>query len=102
VHASTLDEKCFVAHGAVLIGVKLAYCKFVPPATLVDPQDKADAPGPLPDNLKHFNEEVVKVNREFSKGKQGICRQLPKYRPLIDLIVGNRQVNRKFATSYGL
>src|SRR5664279_2083877 len=42
VHASTLGEKCFVAHGAVVISVKLADGKFVPPATLVDTQAKAD------------------------------------------------------------
>jgi carbonic anhydrase/acetyltransferase-like protein (isoleucine patch superfamily) len=66
VHASTLGSKCFVAHGAVVIGVKLADGKFVPPATLVDTQDKADALGSIPDNLKHFNEEVVKVNKEFA------------------------------------
>ena len=65
VHASTLGEKCFVAHGAVVISVKLADGKFVPPATLVDTQAKADALGPVPDNLKHFNEELVKVNKEF-------------------------------------
>ncbi len=66
VHASTLGKKCFVAHGAVVVGVKLADGKFVPPATLVDSQEKADALGPIPDNLKHFNEEVVKVNKEFA------------------------------------
>ncbi len=68
VHASTLGMKCFVAHGAVVIGVKLADGKFVPPATLVDSQDKADGLGPIPDNLKHFNEEVVNVNKEFAEG----------------------------------
>jgi len=66
VHASILGEKCFVAHGAIVIGVKLADGKFVPPATLVDTQDKANALGPIPDNLKHFNEEVVNVNKEFA------------------------------------
>ena len=66
VHASTFGEKCFVAHGAVVVGVKLSDGKFVPPATLIDTQDKADALGPIPDNLKHFNEEVVKVNKEFA------------------------------------
>ena len=66
VHASTLGEKCFVAHGAVVIGVKLADGKFVPPATLVDTQYKADALGYIPDDLKHFNEEVIKINKEFA------------------------------------
>jgi carbonic anhydrase/acetyltransferase-like protein (isoleucine patch superfamily) len=68
VHASSLGKKCFIAHGAVVIGVKLSDGKFVPPATLVDTQDKADAIGPIPDNLKHFNDEVVKVNKEFAAG----------------------------------
>lgn len=66
VHASTLGEKCFVAHGAVVIGVNLADGKFVPPASLVDTQEKADALGRIPDNLRYFNDEVVKVNKEFA------------------------------------
>lgn len=66
VHASTLGEKCFVAHGAVIIGVKIADGKFVPPATLVDTQHKADILGYIPDNLKYFNDEVIKVNKEFA------------------------------------
>jgi len=66
VHASTLGEKCFVAHGAMVIDMKHAEGKFVSPVTLVDTQAKADALGPVPDNLKHFNEELVKVNKEFA------------------------------------
>lgn len=66
VHASTLGEKCFVAHGAVVIGVDLADGKFVPPATLVDTQYKADTLGYTPDNLRYFNDEVIKVNKEFA------------------------------------
>ena len=66
VHASTLGKKCFVGHGAVVIGVKLADGMFVPHGALVDSQDKADALGSVPDNLKHFNEEVVGVNNEFA------------------------------------
>ena len=50
----------------MVVGVKLADGKFVPPATLVDTQDKADAHGTIPENLRHFNEEVVKVNKEFA------------------------------------
>jgi len=67
VHASTLGKKCFVGHAATVIGVKLADGKFVPNGALVDTQEKADALGPIPESLKHFNEEVVEVNREFAK-----------------------------------
>jgi len=66
VHASTLGNKCFVGHGAVVIGIKLANGKFVPHGALVDSQEKADALGPVPESLKHFNEEVVHVNKEFA------------------------------------
>jgi carbonic anhydrase/acetyltransferase-like protein (isoleucine patch superfamily) len=67
VHASTLGKKCFVGHAATVIGVTLTDGKFVPHGALVDKQEKADALGPVPESLKHFNEEVVEVNREFAK-----------------------------------
>jgi len=67
VHASTLGKKCFVGHAAAVIGVKLADGKFVPHGSVIDAQEKADALGPVPDALKHFNDEVVEVNREFAK-----------------------------------
>jgi len=67
VHASTLGKKCFVGHAAAVIGVSLADGKFVPHCALVDTQEKADALGPVPESLKHFNEEVVGVNCEFAK-----------------------------------
>lgn len=66
VHASTLGKGCFVGHGASVIGVKLADGKFVPHSALIDSQEKADALGPVPEHLKHFNEEVVEVNCEFA------------------------------------
>jgi carbonic anhydrase len=68
VHASTLGKKCFVGHAAAVIGVKLAEGKYVPHGAIVDTQEKADLLGPVPESLKHFNEEVVEVNCEFAKG----------------------------------
>jgi carbonic anhydrase/acetyltransferase-like protein (isoleucine patch superfamily) len=67
VHNSSLGKRCFVGHGALLIGVKLDDGKFVPHGTLIDSQEKADALGPVPESLKHFNEEVVEVNKEFAE-----------------------------------
>ena len=66
VHASTLGKKCFVGHAAAVIGVSLADGKFVPHGAVVDSQEKADSLGTVPDALKHFNDEVVEVNREFA------------------------------------
>ncbi len=67
VHASTLGKKCFVGHAGAVIGVKLADGRFVPHGAIVDSQAKADALGPIPDGLQHFNEEVVHVNKEFAQ-----------------------------------
>lgn len=67
VHASTLGKKCFVGHAAAVIGVKLPDGKFVPHGAVIDSQEKADALGGVPEALKHFNDEVVEVNREFAK-----------------------------------
>ena len=66
IHASTLGKKCFVGHAAAVIGVKLADGKFVPHGALVDSQEKADNLGTVPESLRHFNEEVVHVNKEFA------------------------------------
>lgn len=68
VHASTLEKKCFVGHAASVIGVRLAEGRFVPHGAVVDTQEKADLLGAIPEALKHFNQEVVEVNREFAKG----------------------------------
>lgn len=67
VHASNLGKKCFVGHAAAVIGVTLADGKFVPHGAVVDSQEKADSLGTVPDALKHFNDEVVEVNREFAR-----------------------------------
>ncbi len=67
VHSSTLGKNCFIGHGAIVVGVKLEDGKFVPHGALVDSQDKADALGPVPENLRRFNEEVVGVNKEFAR-----------------------------------
>lgn len=67
VHASTLGNKCFVGHLSLVVGVKLPDGSFVPPGTVVDSQEKAEKLGPVPDNLRGFNDGVVKVNTEFAK-----------------------------------
>jgi carbonic anhydrase/acetyltransferase-like protein (isoleucine patch superfamily) len=67
VHNSVIGERCFVGHGAMVIGIKLSNGKFVPHGALIDSQEKADGLGSIPDSLKHFNEEVVEVNKEFAE-----------------------------------
>jgi len=68
VHSSTIGQKCFVGHAAAVIGVKIADGKFVPHGAIVDSSEKAESLGEVPENLRHFNEEVVNVNKEFALG----------------------------------
>ena len=55
-----------MGHGAIVIGVNLADDRFVPHGALVDSQLKADELGPVPEDLLHFNDEVIKVNVELA------------------------------------
>lgn len=63
VHDSVVGRGCFVGIGAVVVGVEVADGRFVPHGTIVDTQDKADALGVATDAHRHFNEDVVDVNR---------------------------------------
>ncbi|HWQ19930.1 MAG TPA: carbonate dehydratase [Methanotrichaceae archaeon] len=74
VHASTMGCKCFVGHGAVVIGIRLKDGKYVPHGAVIDSQNRADELGPVPEHLKDFNEDVVKVNNEFAKGYPSMTR----------------------------
>lgn len=63
VHDSVVHRGCFVGIGAVVVGVEVPEGRFVPHGTIIDTQDKADALGLATDTHRHFNEDVVDVNR---------------------------------------
>ena len=63
VHDSVVGRGCFVGIAAVVVGVEVADGRFVPHGTIVDTQDKADALGLATEAHRHFNEDVVEVNR---------------------------------------
>ena len=63
VHDSVVSRGCFVGIAAVVVGVELAEGRFVPHGAIIDTQDKADALGAATDAHRHFNEDVVDVNR---------------------------------------
>jgi SulP family sulfate permease len=63
VHDSVVGRGCFVGIGAVVVGVQVADGRWVPHGTIVDTQDKADALPLATDAHRHFNEDVVDVNR---------------------------------------
>lgn len=63
VHDSVVGRGCFVGIGAIVVGVEVADGRFVPHGHIVDTQDKADALGVASEAQRHFNEDVVDVNR---------------------------------------
>ena len=63
VHDSVVGARCFIGIGAVVVGVEIPDGKFVPHGTIVDSRDKVDALPPVDDAQRHFNEDVVDVNR---------------------------------------
>lgn len=68
VHSSKIGKKCFIGHGSKVIGVHISDGRFVPHGAIIDCQEKADRLGPVPEDLVHFNEDVVSVNVELARG----------------------------------
>jgi sulfate permease, SulP family len=63
VHDSVVGARCFVGIGAVVVGVEIPDGRFVPHGRIVD-SAAAVAALPVADaGHKHFNEDVVEVNR---------------------------------------
>ncbi|MEA2753681.1 MAG: sulfate permease, SulP family, partial [Myxococcales bacterium] len=63
VHDSVVGSSCFVGIGAVVVGVEIPDGRFVPHGRIVDSADAVDALPPITEAHKHFNEDVVEVNR---------------------------------------
>jgi sulfate permease, SulP family len=63
VHDSVVGSGCFIGIAAVVVGVEVPDGRWVPHGTTVDTQTKADALPPATDAHRHFNEDVVDVNR---------------------------------------
>ncbi|MBN1785557.1 MAG: carbonate dehydratase [Candidatus Methanofastidiosa archaeon] len=68
VASSDVGKNCFISHNSTVLGVKIADNRFVPPGTVVQTQDEADILGMVPPAQAGFNDEVVEVNCELSKG----------------------------------
>jgi SulP family sulfate permease len=63
VHDAVVGANCFIGIGAVVVGVEIPDGRFVPHGRIVD---SAEAVAALPganEGHKHFNEDVVEVNR---------------------------------------
>jgi len=63
VHDSIVGSHCYIGIGAVVVGVEIPDGRYVPHGAVVDTADKVDALPRVTDAHKHFNEDVVEVNR---------------------------------------
>lgn len=67
VHKSVVGERCYIGFGAVVNGVAIADGRFVPDGSVINEQRLADALAPVPEDRRHFNEEVVEYNKKLVK-----------------------------------
>jgi SulP family sulfate permease len=63
VHDSIVGRGCFIGIGAVVVGVSVPDGRSVPHGSIIDTQDKADGLPTATDAHRHFNEDVVDVNK---------------------------------------
>ena len=63
VHDAVVGRHCFLGIGAIVVGVEVPDGRFVPAGSVIDNQDKVDALPLVVEAHRHFNEDVVDVNR---------------------------------------
>ena len=70
VHDSIVGANCFIGHGALVIGVEIPDGRHVPNGRIVDSADAVSALPLAGEIHKHFNEDVVEVNRGLAQAYQ--------------------------------
>lgn len=63
VHDAIVGARCFLGISAVVVGVEIPEGRAVPAGAIIDTQAKANALAPVGTEQRHFNEDVVEVNR---------------------------------------
>lgn len=70
VHDSVVGERCFIGIGSVVVGVEIPDGKFVPHGQIIDSPAKVKALPDATEAHRHFNEDVVEVNRGLAAAYQ--------------------------------
>jgi SulP family sulfate permease len=63
VHDSIVGRGCYVGIGAVVVGVEIPDERYVPHGAIIDTKERALALLKVSSSHKHFNEDVVEVNK---------------------------------------
>jgi MFS superfamily sulfate permease-like transporter/carbonic anhydrase/acetyltransferase-like protein (isoleucine patch superfamily) len=70
VHDAVVGSHCFIGIGAVVVGVEVPDGRFVPHGRIVDSPEAVAALPLISDTHRHFNEDVVEVNRGLAVAYQ--------------------------------
>ncbi|RYG53915.1 hypothetical protein EON80_32235, partial [bacterium] len=81
VHNAVVGRGCYISIGAIVVGVEVPEGRFVPPGTIIDTAEKAQALGPSEYGHHHFNADVVEVNKglaaAYNKGNSPATQAHP-------------------------
>lgn len=55
----------YISSGALIMGVRIAQKRFVPPGAIIDTQQLANALSPIPKDKGEFTQRVLQVNTQF-------------------------------------
>jgi SulP family sulfate permease len=67
VHDSTIGNGCYIGIGAVVVGVEVPDEKYIPHGAVIDNQEKVRSLVRVSPLHKHFNEDVVEVNKGLAE-----------------------------------
>ncbi|HYX36039.1 MAG TPA: SulP family inorganic anion transporter [Oligoflexus sp.] len=96
VHDSVVGSHCYVGIGAVVVGVEVEAGRYVPHGAVVDSQAKADQLPPVTDAHRHFNEDVVDVNKGLVSAYRRHHEQQGKIKRTPVAFAGTRAVADRF------
>jgi MFS superfamily sulfate permease-like transporter len=88
VHDSVLGAGSYVGVAATVVGVNVPPGRFVTHGCVIQTQEQADALPPVSDAHRHFNDDVVEVNRGLARAYRGTGTEAPVRPPRRDETAG--------------
>ncbi len=78
VHDAVLGPGCYLGIGSTVVGVRVPPGRFVQHGSVVDTQERADALPMATESQRHFNDDVVGVNRGLARAYRDQLRPVPR------------------------
>lgn len=67
VHDSIVGKGCYIGMGAIVVGVEVPDDRYVPHGAVIDSKEKVQSLGKANHQHRHFNDDVVEVNRGLAE-----------------------------------